>query len=520
MFGIPAPHLLTAAQIQALEHQMFGWGMPVAALMEKVGLRAADVIRQRYPRNRFARVGILVGIGHNGGDGLVLGRELLLTGYQIKVWQGSHALKPLVADHAAYLRSMGGSWVETVEELADCDLLIDGLFGVGLSRGLEDPWAAAVRWSNHSGLPVVSLDLPSGLSADSGSPLGPCIRAELTLCLGLWKRGVWQDPALEWVGEVVGIDFGAPTQLLATLETSQDQVSVPRLVSPAQAQQWIPHPPQRTHKYQQGHLLIVAGSHRYAGAAVLAVLGSRGSGAGMVTVAVPQSLKALVHQWAPEVLVWPCEETALGEIVHLGELDPASFQAMAVGPGLGSESKRVLELFRDRGHRIPMVVDADGINGLAAWGIDQWQALAPQTVFTPHEGEFRRLWPDIDLTDRIHAAQQAALPLGTTVLLKGSRTVIAGSGETWVNPESTPALARGGSGDVLTGLLGGLLAQGLDPVVAAALAAWWQAQAARWVAAERGLTGVDPVALAAALPRIPQLLSRIQQQQTPAANPF
>ncbi len=508
MYGIPAPHLLTAAQIQALEHQMFGWGMPVAALMEKVGLRAADLIQQRYPRHRCARVGILVGMGHNGGDGLVVARELLLAGYQIKVWQGSHALKPLVANHAAYLRSMGDVWVEALGELADCDLLIDGLFGIGLSRGLEDPWAAAVRWANHSGLPVVSLDLPSGLSADSGSPLGPCIRAELTLCLGLWKRGLWQDPALEWVGEVVGIDFGAPAQLLASLETVQDQASVPRLICPTQAQQWIPRPPQRTHKYQQGHLLIVAGSHRYAGAAVLAVLGSRGSGAGMVTVAVPQSLKALIHQWAPEVLVWPCQETALGEIANLGELDPTGFQAIVVGPGLGSEPKRVLQplrdFVRDRGHGIPMVMDADGINGLAAWGIDQWQALGPQTVFTPHEGEFRRLWGDIDLTDRIRAAQQAALTLGTTVLLKGSRTVITGSGGTWVNPQSTPALARGGSGDVLTGLLGGLLAQGLDPLVAAALAAWWHSQAARLVAAERGLTGVDPVALAAALPRIPQ----------------
>ncbi|MGF1576290.1 MAG: NAD(P)H-hydrate dehydratase [Cyanophyceae cyanobacterium] len=507
MNGIPYPQLLTVAQMQTLEKRLFEWGMPVAALMEKVSLGAFAQITTRYPQAHFPSIGILLGSGHNGGDGLVVGRELRLEGRMVKVWQGNSPLKPLTASHAAYLQALGGSWVEQVEDLADCHLLVDALFGIGLSRALGDPWAGAVTWANQSGLPIVSLDIPSGLSADTGSPVGPCIRADLTLCLGLWKRGLWQDSALEWIGELVGIDFGTPAVLLQEWDLD---LTLPRLLTPQLAHSWLPaRPPQRTHKYQQGHLLLICGSAQYAGAAVLTVLGSRGSGAGMVTVAVPHSLKPLIHQWAPEVLVWPCQETATGGIADLGSLDLSRYAAIALGPGLGGDAAHLVKVMQDElmeladsGQRIPWLIDADGLNGLAEWGVENLRDLAAQTVLTPHEGEFRRLFGQIDLHDRLSAAQTAVNQVGVTLLLKGSRTIIASPQGSWVNPQSTPALARGGSGDVLTGLLAGLLAQGRDIPEATAVAAWWHSQAALSLEAAQGHTGVDPVALAAALPRV------------------
>ncbi|NJL99979.1 MAG: NAD(P)H-hydrate dehydratase [Synechococcaceae cyanobacterium SM2_3_2] len=513
MNGIPHPHLLTVAQMQTLEQRLFEWGMPVAALMEKVSLGAFAQITACYPQARFPRIGILLGSGHNGGDGLVVGRELRLEGRTIKVWQGSSPLKPLTASHAAYLQALGGSWVQQVENLADCDLLIDALFGIGLSRPLGDPWAGAVAWANQSELPIVSLDIPSGLSADTGSPLGPCIRADLTLCLGLWKRGLWQDSALEWIGELVGIDFGTPAALLQDWDRD---LTLPRLITPPLAHSWLPsHPPLQTHKYRQGHLLLICGSAQYAGAAVLTVLGSRGSGAGMVTVAVPQALKPLIHYWAPEVLVWPCEQTATGGIAHLGSLDLCRYSAIALGPGLGDSAAHLVKVMRhqlveqtDSGYRIPWLLDADGLNGLAEWGVENLGDLAAQTIVTPHEGEFRRLFGQIDLHDRLSAAHTAITQVGLTLLLKGSRTIIASPQGSWVNPQSTPALARGGSGDVLTGLLAGLLAQGRNISEAAAVAAWWHSQAALSLQAAQGHTGVDPVALAATLPSV---LARVQK---------
>ncbi|MFS8866958.1 NAD(P)H-hydrate dehydratase [Synechococcus sp. OH30] len=508
----PATALVNSAQMRRLEEEIFAAGMPVAALMEKVGLAAFAQLQQDFPQ--VQRIGILCGTGHNGGDGLVVGRELRLAQKEVKVWLGKPDLKPLTANHARYLRALGAEFVERVEALADCDLLIDALFGIGLNRPLGDPWAGAVEWANGSGIPILSLDLPSGLNDQTGEIWGCCIRASHTYALGLWKRGLWQEAALPWVGRLHRLDFGIPPW--ACLAGAVPQL----LLNPWP--HFPPDPPLDTHKYRQGSLLVVAGSAAYAGAAALAGLGSRASGVGMVTLAVPAELKGLIHSTLPEVLVHPWE--GIPALPPLGE---KPFQAVAVGPGLGETRRRLLESLLQDWAGIPWVIDADGLNALAEMGVERLQENGIQAILTPHLGEFRRLFPGIPLADRMEAAQRAAAQSGAVVVLKGARTVIASpTGECWVNPESTPALARGGSGDVLTGLIGGLVARrraqlgqsmGIAELLSCACAGvWWHAQAAIQLAGERGLTGVDPAHLGEYLPKA---LSRLKVAGTPGLAP-
>lgn len=493
--------VVTAAQMQAIEQRVFAAGMPVAALMEKVAGAIARRVMAWRPRDRGRRVGVLAGPGHNGGDALVVARELHLRGYQVTVYLPLFdRLKPLTQSHAQYAASLGIAIGTDLSPILAADWIVDGLFGFGLERPIIGPLAQAIDQINDSGRPIVSIDLPSGLHTDSGAVLGTAIRADLTLCLGLWKRGLLVDRALDWVGMPELLDFDLPlAEITAVLG---DRPALQRM-EPQLAQLPLRRPA-ATHKYQQGHLLLVVGSEAYAGAAILAALGARASGVGMVTIAVPASLKPLVVARVPEALVMACPETPTGAIASLDplNLDWQRYDAIAAGCGLGPAIEPVLQTLWQSGR--PLVLDADGLNGLATMG---WQERSAPVVLTPHPGEFRRLFPDLAQAtdDPIDRAQQAAQLTGAIVLLKGARSVIGEpGGGGWIIPESTPALARGGSGDVLAGLLGGLLAQRQPPTSAewgqlVATAAWWHAQAGLRAAADRSILGVDGTSLAEAL---------------------
>jgi NAD(P)H-hydrate epimerase len=495
--------------MQAIEQSVFAAGMPVAALMEKVGGLLFGRIRDRFPLERYKRAGVLVGPGHNGGDALVVGRELQLAGYRVAVWMPSDRLKPLTGDHARYLRSLGATWVDSVAALQDCDFLIDGLFGFGLGRSLEGIWAETIAWANRSGIPIASIDVPSGIETDTGATLGVAIRAQVTYCLGLWKQGLLQDRALAAAGQAELVDFGLPPGAIEAVlgcEPTMQRITrdwVERHLPPCRWGQPGRLPAPDTHKYTHGHLLLVCGSAQYSGAAILTALGARPSGVGMVTVAVPHSLQLLVRQWVPEALVLGCPETEVGAIAELPHFEPERYTTIAIGPGVTLDVLPLLRILLSRVTAIPLVLDADGLNAVAELGVSVLADRSAATVLTPHGGEFRRLFPAIDLEDRLTAAIAAAQAAQTTLLLKGARTVIANpDGRAWVNPHSTPALARGGSGDVLTGLIGGVLAQGIAPEAAASIGAWWHSQAAIALENQRGVSGVDPVHLADNLPTV------------------
>jgi ADP-dependent NAD(P)H-hydrate dehydratase / NAD(P)H-hydrate epimerase len=489
--------VVTAEQMSQIEGRLFAAGMPVAALMEKVAGLLVQRIVEDYRLQTGDRVGILVGPGHNGGDALVVARELHLRGIAVYRYQPFSNLKDLTAAHAQYADSLGMARLEQVEALQGCRLVIDGLFGFGLTRSLEGTIAEAIDWINRfsqqQSVPVLSIDLPSGLHTDTGAVLGTAMRATHTLCLGLWKLAFLQDQALEYMGKAELIDFGLP---MADIQAVLGEVPQLQRITPERAIAALPLPrPASTHKYQQGHLLLVCGSRRYIGAAILAGLAARASGVGMLSIAVPDALQPVVISHLPDALLIGCPQTSEGAIADLASVDLAKYDAIACGPGLTAEAQAAVQQVLDSA--CPLVLDADGLNILVSRvaSLSQRQAV---TILTPHAGEFKRLFPDLAdlLNDRLGAVQRAAAQSGAIVLLKGARTAIANpQGFVWLNPDSTPALARGGSGDILTGMMGGLLAQGkrrgTSPEAVVQSAAWWHSQAGLFAAQQRTELGVD-----------------------------
>ncbi|MEH1999329.1 MAG: NAD(P)H-hydrate dehydratase [Nostoc sp.] len=507
--------VVTAGQMRDIEERIFAAGMPVVALMEKVAGLIARRIQDIYPNlgqsgnnskllspSLNPRVGILVGPGHNGGDALVVARELHFRGYEVWIYSPFSKLKELTSQHLQYAQNLGVPIYQTIEQLPNSDFLIDGLFGFGLERNLTDPIASAINQLNELPVPIYSIDLPSGLHTDTGEVLGTAIRATHTFCLGLWKLAFFQDQALEYLGKAELIDFDIP---LADVEAVLKDTPKIKRITPATALATLPLPrPSVTHKYKEGHLLLICGSRRYAGGAILTGLGARASGVGMVSIAVPESLKSLLVSHLPEALIVGCPETETGAIAQLQlpeNTDLSSFNAIACGPGLTRDATPIVQevIASDR----PLILDADGLNILAQMGaIATLKKRQAVTVLTPHTGEFQRLFPDVADTKhhRVKAVQEAAAQSGAVVLLKGARTAIANpESDVWIVPESTPALARGGSGDVLTGLLGGLLAQAATKQIPVedivVTAAWWHSQAGIIAAQERTELGVDAFTL-------------------------
>lgn len=519
--------VVTAEQMRQIEGRVFAAGMPVAALMEKVAGFITDRVTTLYPSTPYRRVGVLVGPGHNGGDALVVARELRFRGYEVITYCPFSRLKDLTATYARYCDSLGIPPADRPEALQTCDFLIDGLFGFGLERPITGDLAAAIDQMNHFAIPIVSIDLPSGLHTDTGQVLGTAIRATQTLCLGLWKQGLLQDWALEFTGQADLIDFDLP---LADIRAILGDRPAVNRITPERAIAVLPLTrPASTHKYKQGHLLLICGSHQYAGAAILSGLGARASGVGMLSIAVPQSLKPLLTTQLPEALILGCPETESGAIADLPETtDLSKYHAIAGGCGLTIAATPVVEAVL--ASQQSLLLDADGLNILANLGtIPTLQARSAPTILTPHLGEFQRLFPALtqDMPCRVTAVRQAATQTQAIVLLKGARVTIADTETVWINPDSTPALARGGSGDVLTGLTGGLLAQvaaenleetqeardrRLSQAVQAA--AWWHAQTGIFAVQSRTELGVDAHTLTDYL--IPALSHQLASYHTSA----
>jgi ADP-dependent NAD(P)H-hydrate dehydratase / NAD(P)H-hydrate epimerase len=512
----PEP-IVSMAQMQAIERRMFDAGMPVAALMEKVSGRITQRIQQHFPLAHFPRVGVVVGAGHNGGDALVVARELHWQGYDVLIYPISDPFttpfKELTTQHYRYAISLGLTPV-TLETLATCDVIVDGLFGFGLTRSLSTALITTIAEINNFQLPIVSIDLPSGIHADSGNPLGAAMQAQHTLCLGLWKSAFAQESALPYLGQAELVPFDIP---IADIQAVIGTPSPIQMMTQESADRQLPHHrPIVTHKYQQGHLLLVVGSWQYAGAAILAGRGARASGVGLLSIAVPESIKLAVLQQLPDAIVIGCPETPQGAIAELPDLNRSTYSAIAVGCGLTSEPIAVIESLLDRD--LPLILDADALNILANLPAQRWTQRSAATILTPHDGEWQRLFPSSDASsdggpiDRLTDVIQTATQHQMILLRKGARTIVSEGLQTWVINNGTPALARGGSGDVLTGLIGGLVAteaaktrvantrsashlsrSTLTHIVASA--SWWHAQAGTFAAEARGLAGVDAVTL-------------------------
>ena len=504
----------------ALEEQLFASGLPVEALMEKAALAITAELRcspwWRQLQQRGALV--LVGPGHNGGDGLVVARELQLAGIAVRIWSPFERHKPLTAAHWRHARWLGIPTLEQPPDPADPAVWLDALFGIGQRRPLEGPVGALLQARSRQGTDgLIAIDVPSGLCADSGRPLGDgCAQAALTCCIGLIKQGLVQDDALAWVGQLQRIDLGLPASLLATLPCRQPLLLLAddQRSSPWQA------PPAAAGKYSRGRLLVVAGSDAYRGAASLCLQGASASGCGSLRAVLPEAMAAQLWQNLPHVVV-SAGLGSHGEGALQLESLPASalerLDALVLGPGLGLEPELGAERGPDRRteeiweaiQQLPalLLLDADGLNRLARMGTAAaWlRGRRGPTWITPHADEFQRLFPDLGGHPPLQTAAAAAEASGACVLLKGARSVIAApDGRCWQLGWAHPAAARAGLGDVLAGYASGRGAIALAAGAPAdgallASAALEHAQAAARAVRTEGSGGATPMAVAAAL---------------------
>jgi ADP-dependent NAD(P)H-hydrate dehydratase / NAD(P)H-hydrate epimerase len=470
-------------------------GLPGIVLMETAAGAVTEVVAQRFAD--AARVVVACGPGNNGGDGLAVARQLRCRGFSVD----AALLVPeeeLRGDAATQLRLARAFGVRLhacaqrpsslAELLAGAGAIVDALFGTGLDRPLEERWAGAVKTINGSGLPVVAVDIPSGLQGSSSVTAGEFVRAAVTVTFAAPKVAHVLPPACWACGDVAVADIGIPPWVVE----EQARIGV---VEAEDVAGWLPRRAADAHKGNFGHLLVVAGREGRAGAAALAARAAVTLGSGLVTVATAQAAVRPIQAQVPEAMVDPLpagEDGAVSGEGLSGSLAKAT--ALAVGPGLGlSEGPRHLLDVVLAEWPGPLVLDADALT-LVAGRLEVLRGRAAPTVLTPHPGELGRLLgvPTSEVTkDRPRAAREAAERSGAVVLAKGARTVIAGGGGwTMVNPTGTSGLASGGAGDVLTGAIGAMLAQGLAGREAAAAAAWLHGRAAE-IAGERH-TGAVP----------------------------
>ena len=448
--------LVSAEQMLALEQEWLGSGLPVAALMEAVGQAMAEWCLQR-PKRLEQGVLVLVGPGHNGGDGLVVARRLLHAGVEVRLWAPLPLCQALTQTHWRHLEWLGTSVLKTDPDPRDSGLWVEALFGLGQHRPL--PEGLALLLSERERVQpgrLISLDVPAGMHSNHGRvEAGGGAVASDTLCVGLVKRGLVQDAAMANVGRVHRLDPGVPSQLIEQLRPA----AVLRVMAKDLATLPVPQDAPTAMKYQRGRVLLVAGSERYRGAALLAAQGAMASGVGSLRAALPEAVAEAIWQWIPElVLSAGLPATASGGLAWgpwLADADLSRLDALLLGPGLGALDGQwdawAEPLVSFEGL---LVLDADGLNALAA-SKHGWRWLCERefpTWITPHPSEFARLFPDFSRLERLESTQSAAAGSGAVVLLKGAHSVIADpNGVVHQLVDTSAQVARTGLGDLLAG---------------------------------------------------------------------
>jgi hydroxyethylthiazole kinase-like uncharacterized protein yjeF len=458
-------------------------GLPSLVLMESAAGAVTEVIAERFAEAR--RVVVACGPGNNGGDGLAVARQLRCRGFSVDaaLLVAESDLKGDAATQLQLARSFEvpvHRYASNPSRLAGllhgAGVVVDALFGTGLDRPLKGRWAEAVRMLNAAGVPVVAVDMPSGLQGSSSETVGATVEASVTVTFAAPKLAHVLPPACWRCGEVAVAEIGIPPWVV------EEQARL-GLVESEDVAGWLPKRVVDAHKGNFGHLLVVAGREGRAGAAALAARAAVTLGSGLVTVATARAAVRPIQAQVPEAMVDPLPTGEDGAVSGKGlQASLKKATALAVGPGLGlSDGPRRLLATILSEWAGPLVLDADALT-LLAGRLKELRGRTAATVLTPHPGELGRLLgvPTAEVVrDRLGAAVEASKRSGAVVLAKGARTVIA-SGEGWnlVNQTGTPGLASGGAGDVLTGAIGALLAQGLAGREAAAAGAWLHGRAA------------------------------------------
>lgn len=496
--------IVTAQEMREIDRKAIQeYGIPGLVLMENAGLAVCRVIEELLNGLEGKTVLLICGKGNNGGDGFVAARQLYNRGARVRLLLAAPA-ETLDGDARVNydIWTKMGRRVYRLQDrnalqvlqlaLMQADIVVDALFGTGFHGVVKDKMKRLIETVNESGRMVVAVDVPSGVEADTGAVRGTAVRADHTVTFGLPKLGLVLEPGADYAGRLHVADISIPDEASAQIRRS--------LITPRLVREWLVRRPRGAHKGDFGHVLVIGGSRGMIGAACLTAQAALYSGAGLVTLAVPRSLQDVAAPLVPEAMTAGLAETVDGTISqhardHIAELLKKA-TVLALGPGLSTHPETV-EMVRQvlSDLDVPCVLDADGLNALAASGTGQMLPLASGSplVLTPHPGEMARLLGGTvgQVTeDRIGTVEQAAGIWGCTVVLKGRPTVVVGDGHTYLNTTGNPGMATGGSGDVLTGVTAALLAQGCAPTGAAAAAVHIHGLAGDLAAAEKGETGL------------------------------
>lgn len=508
--------LLKAEEMKTIDHRASSeFGIPSLILMENAGLRTLEVIEDILGETRRKSIIILAGKGNNGGDGLVVARHLLNSGAMVKVFFTGQVDKLTSDSRVNYeiLMRMGASIIPLSSEqdldrlmlsLMNADLIVDALYGIGFKGSLNPFDSRLVEMVNWCRAPVVAVDIPSGVEADSGRVHGEAIKADHTVTFALPKIGLVLEPGKEYVGTLSVADISIPAVLLEDKNIKTNLINeqiVRTMLKPRAAD---------SHKGTYGHTLVIGGSPGMAGAVMMAALAALRTGAGLVTAAVPESLTTVVDSNLVEVMTAPLAETGHSAIAP--EALPAienllgTVSVCAIGPGMSRypEAGAIVRFVLERSG-IPLVIDADGLNALDN-DITILKDRQVPIILTPHPGEMARLTgksiEEIQ-SDRLETAREFAQKWGVTLVLKGNKTVIANpSGEAYINISGNPGMATAGSGDVLCGIISGLIAQGLKPQDAAFIGVYLHGLAGDLAAELRGERGLIAGDLISCLPQV------------------
>jgi ADP-dependent NAD(P)H-hydrate dehydratase / NAD(P)H-hydrate epimerase len=477
--------LLTNTQMSEADRRTIASGISGETLMENAGAAVAQAVMVRHPRD--SRVAVVAGPGNNGGDGFVAARHLRQAGYRVSVHLIGR-LQAIKGDAAQAARQWQEPIATGATDLRGADVVIDALFGAGLDRPVAGEALAAITAINSAGAPVIAVDLPSGINGTTGAVLGSAVTASQTVTFFRKKPGHLLLPGRLHCGSVEVAQIGIPADLLAMIRPATCENG------PALWADKFPVPAAQGHKYSRGHAVVVSGGRAHTGAARLAAMAALRGGAGLVTLATPREALDINAAASLAVMVRPVDTAA--EFATM--LADARFNAVAIGPGAGvGEHTRDMAMIALAGRR-GVVLDADALTSFADHTQGLFAALANNrnVVLTPHSGEFHRLFGKslencpAAAVSKLAAATAAAGIAGAVVVYKGADTVIAApDNRAAINANAPPWLATAGTGDVLAGLITGLLAQGMPAFEAAAAAVWIHGEAA--AAAGPGMISED-----------------------------
>ncbi len=490
--------LVTADEMREIDrYAIEELGIPSIVLMENAGLRTLIGMMEAIPNLLDKRTLVVAGKGNNAGDGFVVARHLFNSGGTVRIalCSPSSEIKGDAKVNLEIARKTGIDVFEVsdVEKLRDLlawsDIIVDAILGTGIKGRVEGFLGEVIEEVNLSRKPVVAIDLPSGLEASTGKVYGPCIKANWTFTMCLPKLGLWLYPGAYYTGKIFVVDIGIPSWVWEEkFNIKRELLTIPYVKSIFPSKR----DPQ-SHKGDFGRVLIIAGSRGFTGAAALTSLGALRIGAGLVYLAVPESLIDILEAKLTEVIKIPVSESD-------GAFDIKSFldlkehiersDVVVLGPGIGTSlpTKVFVHELLEKIDK-PIVIDADGLNCLLG-NLDLLKKYKGSIVITPHPGEMARLM-GIKTSEvqenRLDIAERFSSEYNVTLVLKGARTIISSpDGRTYINPTGNPGMATGGTGDVLTGMIGGLMAQGLDPVEASCIAVFLHGLSGDIVSSKKG----------------------------------